>query len=68
MTEPISLDEYQELSANIRFVEPLAECCGKPLVETVHIEPLEGRNTLEVNRTCILKCDECGRKYLSKWD
>ena len=68
MPETMPLEEYKELTKDLPFVQPLGECCGKPLMETVHIEPLEGRNTLEVERTCILKCSGCGKEYLSKWD
>ena len=68
MTEQITLEQYQEIISSLRVVEPLAECCGKPLTDTVHIEPLAGRNTLGADRTCVLKCSECGRLYRSRWD
>jgi hypothetical protein len=68
MTERITLEQYRELTSSLRFVKPLADCCGKPLMETIHIEPLAGRNTLEVDRTCVLKCSVCGRMYQSRWD
>jgi hypothetical protein len=51
MTEQITLEQYRELTSSLQFVKPLAECCGKTLTETVHVEPLSGRNTLEVDRT-----------------
>lgn len=68
MTENLTLQQYQEVAVSLPFVQPLSECCGSVLAETVHIEPLEGRNTLEVDRTCMLRCKECGRMYVSKWD
>ena len=68
MPESIPLEKYKKLAKDLPFVQPLGECCGKPLMKTVQIEPLEGRNTLDVDRTCILKCEVCGKEYLSKWD
>ena len=68
MTEQMTLEQYRELTSSLKFIEPLAECCDKPLMEMVYVEPLAGRNTLDVDRTCVLKCTECGRKYTSRWD
>jgi hypothetical protein len=68
VTEQLSLEQYRELTRTLPFVEPIAECCDKPHMETVHVEPLAGRNTLEVDRTSVLKCSECGRMYQSRWD
>ena len=68
MVEAINLERYKELSARLPRIEPLSECCGVVLMKPAYVEPLEGRGTLEVDRTCILKCEKCGKLYLSKWD
>ena len=68
MTENITLAEYKKLCSGLPNIHPLSECCGAVLMKPTHVEPLEGRNTLEVDRTCILKCEDCGKMYLSRWD
>ncbi len=68
MADIQSLSEYQELSMNLPLIKPFKGCCASPLVETVYIEPLAGRNPLEVDRTRIVQCPECRKMYLSKLD
>ena len=68
MTEEISLKAYQSLAYTLRPIKPLGTCCGNTLLETVSIEPLAGRSEALVNRTCIVQCPECEKKYVSKWD
>jgi hypothetical protein len=36
-------------------------------LEPVHVEPLDGRNEAQVNRTCIVQCPECNKMYTSTW-
>jgi hypothetical protein len=68
MRTEITLSEYRKLSEGLPFKQPLEGCCEKGFLDTVYVEPLKGRNTLEVERTCIVKCPVCGRQYLSRWD
>ena len=63
----VSLSEYTSMSRDLEYIRPLEKCCSSSL-EVFQVEPLEGRNTLEVNCTCIVKCPDCGRQYMSKWD
>mgnify|MGYP006896940610 CR=1 FL=1 len=67
MSEELSLEAYRSRSTELDWIEPLQVCCSSP-VETVWVEPLEGRNTLEVGRTCIVRCPDCGKSYWSRWD
>lgn len=67
MTEMENLSEYQDLITNLPFIQPFRGCCSSPLVETVYVEPLAGRNPLEVVRTCVVQCPECGKLYVSDW-
>jgi len=64
---PLSLEEYKKLSAGLPFAAPFSKCCDQYL-RTLHIEPLEGRNTLEVDRTCILHCTVCKKMFAGPWD
>jgi hypothetical protein len=68
MAEELTLSQYRKLAVDLPYIQTFGECCDKALTDTVYVEPLEGRNTLEVDRTCILKCGKCGRQYVSKWD
>ena len=63
-----SLTEYQELIINLPYIMPYKGCCSSPLVETVYVEPLAGRNPFEVLRTCVVQCPECRKMYLSNWE
>ncbi len=66
MTNPESLTEYQQLATTLPFIEPCKGCCSFPLVETVYVEPLAGRNPSKIIRTCVVRCPECGKLYLSR--
>ncbi len=68
MKDEISLSEYQSLAYSLRRIKPLGVCCSNVLLEPLHVEPLEGRNEAQVKRTCILKCPECDKMYMSKWN
>lgn len=68
MSTEITLSDYRKLTEILPYIQPFSPCCGDILQDTVYVEPLEGRNTLEVDRTCILKCEKCGRQYVSRWD
>ena len=67
MTNTESLSEYQQLATTLPFIPPFKGCCSSPLVETVYVEPLAGRNPTEIARTCVVQCPECGKLYLSEW-
>lgn len=67
MTEEFSLEEYRSIRKGLAWIEPLQQCCGSQM-EMLEVEPLEGRNTLEVERSCIVRCPECGERYWSRWD
>ena len=67
MTTETSLPEYRENISGLAEIEPLQKCCSS-FPDIVQVEPLEGRNTLEVDRSCIVQCPECGKFYVSKWD
>ncbi len=67
MTTNISLNDYLSKSKDLPYIEPLEKCCSEPM-ELVEVEPLEGRDTLKVARTCIVKCPLCSKLYQSKWD
>jgi hypothetical protein len=68
MIEEISLSEYRSLAYSLHRIKPLGVCCSNVLLEPVHVEPLEGRNEARVKRTCIVKCPECNKMYMSKWN
>jgi uncharacterized protein with PIN domain len=67
MSEELSLEEYRSISTSLPWIEPLQVCCSSPM-EKVQVEPLQGRNTLEVERSSIVRCPDCGKKYWSRWD
>ncbi len=68
MSEIKSLTEYQRFVNNLPYIEPFKGCCSSPLVETVHVEPLAGRNPFEIARTCVVMCPECMKMYVSNWE
>ena len=68
MSSELSLFEYRELSKELHKLVPFSKCCDAGYPDVIHIEPLEGRNTLEVDRTCTVKCPGCGKQYLTRWD
>ncbi len=63
-----TISEYQDLAMNLPFIKPFKGCCSSPLVETIHVEPLAGRNPLDFDRTCVVQCPECKKIYVSSWD
>ena len=68
MEEKLSLSAYRSLAYTLRPIKPLGTCCGNTLLDTISVEPLAGRSKAQVNRTCIVQCPECKKKYVSKWD
>jgi hypothetical protein len=68
MSTEITLSEYRKHAVDLPKIKPFGTCCDETLQDAVYVEPLEGRNTLEVDRTCVLKCGKCGRQYLSRWE
>lgn len=68
MKKHLSPNEYADLSSKLDYIQPLHPCCRNDPLEVLHVEPLNGRNTLEVDRTCIVKCDNCGKLYWSDYD
>ncbi len=68
MAHTENLSEYQQLATDLPFIQPFKGCCSTPLVETVSVEPLAGRDPSKINRTCVVQCPECGRLYLSTWE
>jgi hypothetical protein len=67
MEKELTLSEYRSIAYTLRPIKPLGNCCGNVLLETAHVEPMEGRSKARVKRTCILKCPTCGKMYVSKW-
>ena len=65
--QQITLEEYKYKSEVLSEIEPLQKCCNATM-SIVHVEPLEGRNILEIERSCIIECPSCGKRYKSKWD
>ena len=63
----MDLASYNILAEECFGAGLFATCCGSYL-DVNHIEPLEGRSTLDVERSCILICKKCGRKYISRYD
>jgi hypothetical protein len=68
MDKELTLSEYRSLAYTLRPIKPLGYCCSNALLETVHVEPLEGRSKAQVKRTFIVQCPECEKMYVSKWD
>ena len=68
MSDIESLSEYKELVISLPFIKPFKGCCSLPLVETLLIEPLAGRNPVEGDRTCVVQCPECKKIYVSSWN
>jgi hypothetical protein len=68
MPDTQDLSEYKEIVTNLPFIRPFKGCCSYPLVETLVVEPLAGRNPLEVDRTCVVQCPECKKIYVSRWN
>jgi len=60
-------DEYQKKANGLNYAAPLEKCCDN-YMDVVEIEPLEGRNTLKVDRTCIVECSRCNGRYISDYD
>ena len=67
LSTKISLSEYKSNIRDLAEIEPLQQCCTS-FPDIVQVEPLEGRNILEVKRSCIVQCPECGKSYVSKWE
>lgn len=63
----MNLKEYNELASKLSYAPPLAKCCDK-WMGVIHVEPLEGRSTLVVERSCIVKCEVCGGMFRSRYD
>ena len=68
MPELQTISEYQDLATDLPFIQPFKGCCSSPLVVTIYVEPLAGRNPLEFERTCVVQCPECKKMYVSRWD
>ncbi len=68
MTKNISLTEYNQLIEDLDFISPFDKCCEDGDMKVVIVEPLYGRNTLEVDRSCVVQCSKCEKRYLSRWD
>ncbi len=68
MTNLERLSEYQKIATGLPSIQPYRGCCSSPLVETIYVEPLAGRNPYEISRTCVVQCPECGRMYVCTWD
>jgi hypothetical protein len=68
MIKEFALQEYRNLASSLPKIEPLGDCCGNVLLETVHVEPLPDRNENQVKRTCIVQCPICNKMYMSTWD
>jgi hypothetical protein len=68
MPSRIALYDYRTILEQLPFLDHCALCCNSPLPESLHIEPLEGRRITEVERTCIVRCKNCGMKFGSLWD
>ena len=65
----MTLAEYQEKIKSLTFIKPFERCCeDNALLMPTDIEPLEGRNCFDVSRTCIVRCNKCGRKFASQYD
>jgi len=66
----MELSEYRIIAASLKRVDPVFPECPdcSILLQLDVVEPLEGRSTLEVDRTCILRCTKCGKRYLTKYD
>ena len=67
MQSEISLSEYRSKCGELPEIEPLKKCCTS-IMKVSQVEPLEGRNTLEVDRSCVVQCPDCGKQHVSKWD
>jgi len=64
----MTLAEYEKMKEEtVGTAGVFAKCCGDYLLP-IAMEPLEGRNTLKVDRTCIVKCNTCGSTYVSQYD
>jgi hypothetical protein len=64
----MDLASYRKLAGEcIKKAGIFLKCCEEYL-DTDYIEPLEGRSTFDVERSCILICKKCGRKYVSRYD
>ncbi len=68
MKKEILPKEYDKLSSKLDYIPPFHPCCKNTTLEVVYVEPLDGRDTLEVARSCIVKCDSCGTLYWSDYD
>lgn len=67
MTNNISLTEYNGLIENLSFLPPFDRCCEEAEMNVVMVEPLNGRNTMDVDRSCVVQCSQCGKQYVSQW-
>ena len=67
MEKKLTLTEYRSLAYTLRPIRPLGTCCGNVSLETIHVEPLEGEPLYRRKQSCIVKCPECKKMYVSKY-
>lgn len=63
----MTLTEYNAARKGLKPLPPLKPCHCGGFTSVEHIEPLDGRNTLETTRTCIIKCPN-DHRYVSRYD
>ena len=68
MDSDISLSEYLDIAEDLPDLEPTDQCCEASWFVPILIEPYGGRRSSEVERTCIVQCENCGAKFVSWWD
>lgn len=64
----LTLSDYLEMAKRLPCLWPEEQCCDASRLVPVHIEPLEDRSIFEVTLTCITKCENCGKEFVSWWD
>ncbi len=63
-----TLKEYQDMTSGLKSIRVFGECCDKMPHVIVAVEPLAGRSTLNVSRSCIVECETCETRYVSQYD
>jgi len=70
------VEEFRLKAEGLAYINysPMAKCqeCGEMLMglfDGVEVEPRPvGQTFLHYDRRCIITCQKCGRKYVSRWD
>jgi hypothetical protein len=67
MPQKLTRKDYKKMSRSLSWLEPFDECCGSAFLDAVHIEPVTINGNRDRQRTCIVECQYCGQRYVTRW-